>query len=114
MIGIGTPSSQSKIPRPMEFSFHENQGLLFSPNSGEREKFLRRQMWGVPMTHAPGSIAADGTQSPLANSGRTPPALGHRPNVSFLVHGPLGASAVHLCVDMQRLFADGSPWATPV
>ncbi len=21
--------------------------------------------------------------------------------------------AVHLCVDMQRLFADGSPWATP-
>lgn len=30
-----------------------------------------------------------------------------------LVHGPLGASAVHLCVDMQKLFADGSPWATP-
>ena len=34
-------------------------------------------------------------------------------SASSLVHGPLGASAVHLCVDMQRLFADGSPWATP-
>ena len=26
---------------------------------------------------------------------------------------PIGKGAVHLCVDMQRLFADGSPWATP-
>jgi nicotinamidase-related amidase len=30
-----------------------------------------------------------------------------------LAYGPLDASAVHLCVDMQGLFADGSPWATP-
>jgi nicotinamidase-related amidase len=27
--------------------------------------------------------------------------------------GPLGASAVHLCVDMQRLFSEPTPWATP-
>jgi nicotinamidase-related amidase len=26
---------------------------------------------------------------------------------------PLGANAVHLCVDMQNLFAPGAPWATP-
>ena len=30
-----------------------------------------------------------------------------------LPYGPIGKGAVHLCVDMQRLFADGSPWATP-
>ena len=30
-----------------------------------------------------------------------------------LPYGPLDAGCVHLCVDMQRLFADGSPWATP-
>jgi nicotinamidase-related amidase len=30
-----------------------------------------------------------------------------------LSYGPLDAGCVHLCVDMQRLFADGSPWATP-
>ncbi|WP_371348180.1 cysteine hydrolase family protein [Ancylobacter sp. IITR112] len=30
-----------------------------------------------------------------------------------LVHGPLGANALHLCVDMQRLFGPGSPWAVP-
>ena len=41
MIGIGTPSSQSKIPRPMEFSFQEKQGLLVEPNSAKAEKFLR-------------------------------------------------------------------------
>lgn len=28
-------------------------------------------------------------------------------------YGALGASARHLCVDMQRIFADGTPWATP-
>jgi nicotinamidase-related amidase len=27
--------------------------------------------------------------------------------------GPLGESAVHLCVDMQRLFAEDTPWKTP-
>jgi len=27
--------------------------------------------------------------------------------------GPVGADAVHLCVDMQRLFADETPWRTP-
>jgi nicotinamidase-related amidase len=30
-----------------------------------------------------------------------------------LVHGPLGSSCLHLCVDMQRLFAPGGPWAVP-
>lgn len=30
-----------------------------------------------------------------------------------LVHGPLGDSCLHLCVDMQRLFAPGGPWAVP-
>jgi len=30
-----------------------------------------------------------------------------------LRHGPLGAGAIHLCVDMQRLFAPGGPWPTP-
>jgi nicotinamidase-related amidase len=30
-----------------------------------------------------------------------------------LIHGPLGANCLHLCVDMQRLFAPGSPWAVP-
>jgi nicotinamidase-related amidase len=30
-----------------------------------------------------------------------------------LVHGPLGETCLHVCVDMQRLFAPGSPWAVP-
>ena len=30
-----------------------------------------------------------------------------------LVHGPLGENCLHLCVDMQRLFAPGGPWAVP-
>nr|WP_026791322.1 isochorismatase family cysteine hydrolase [Pleomorphomonas oryzae] len=30
-----------------------------------------------------------------------------------LVHGPLGPGALHLCVDMQRLFGPGYPWAMP-
>jgi len=30
-----------------------------------------------------------------------------------LIHGPLGESCLHLCVDMQRLFAPGGPWAVP-
>jgi nicotinamidase-related amidase len=30
-----------------------------------------------------------------------------------LIHGPLGDGTLHLCVDMQRLFAAGSPWAVP-
>jgi nicotinamidase-related amidase len=30
-----------------------------------------------------------------------------------LAYGSLGEGCVHLCVDMQRLFADGSLWATP-
>jgi nicotinamidase-related amidase len=30
-----------------------------------------------------------------------------------LVHGPLGRTCLHVCVDMQRLFAPGSPWAVP-
>ncbi|MCV2449219.1 MULTISPECIES: cysteine hydrolase family protein [Paracoccus] len=27
--------------------------------------------------------------------------------------GPLGPETLHLCVDMQKLFAPGSPWAVP-
>ena len=30
-----------------------------------------------------------------------------------LIHGPLGASALHVCVDMQRIFGPGYPWAMP-
>ena len=30
-----------------------------------------------------------------------------------LIYGPLGDRCVHLCVDMQRLFAEPSEWATP-
>jgi nicotinamidase-related amidase len=30
-----------------------------------------------------------------------------------LVHGPLGENCLHLCVDMQRLFAPGGPWEVP-
>ena len=30
-----------------------------------------------------------------------------------LAHGPLGDSCLHLCVDMQRLFGPGYPWAVP-
>jgi nicotinamidase-related amidase len=32
---------------------------------------------------------------------------------SELSFGPLGESCVHLCVDMQRLFAEGTEWQTP-
>ncbi len=30
-----------------------------------------------------------------------------------LVNGPIAKSALHVCVDMQRLFAPGGPWAVP-
>lgn len=30
-----------------------------------------------------------------------------------LKFGPLGANAVHVCVDMQRMFHDGTPWRSP-
>ncbi len=30
-----------------------------------------------------------------------------------LRHGPPGESAVHLCVDMQRMFAEGTEWKMP-
>jgi nicotinamidase-related amidase len=30
-----------------------------------------------------------------------------------LIHGSLGESCLHVCVDMQRLFAPGGPWAVP-
>lgn len=30
-----------------------------------------------------------------------------------LIHGPLGENALHLCIDMQRLFAPGGPWGVP-
>lgn len=30
-----------------------------------------------------------------------------------LIQGPLGAGALHVCVDMQRIFGPGYPWAMP-
>ncbi|WP_338001547.1 isochorismatase family cysteine hydrolase [Aminobacter anthyllidis] len=30
-----------------------------------------------------------------------------------LIYGPLGRNCLHLCVDMQQLFAPGGPWAVP-
>lgn len=30
-----------------------------------------------------------------------------------LRYGPLGPTAIHLCIDMQRLFGPGLPWAVP-
>ena len=30
-----------------------------------------------------------------------------------LRYGPLGESAIHLCVDMQRMFAEGTEWKMP-
>lgn len=30
-----------------------------------------------------------------------------------LIHGPLPPNTIHLCVDMQRLFAPGAPWQMP-
>lgn len=30
-----------------------------------------------------------------------------------LRHGPLGPNTVHVCVDMQRMFSDDTPWSTP-
>jgi len=30
-----------------------------------------------------------------------------------LQHGPLGPNAAHVCVDMQRMFSEDTPWATP-
>ncbi|HWK64405.1 MAG TPA: isochorismatase family cysteine hydrolase [Rhizobiaceae bacterium] len=32
---------------------------------------------------------------------------------SGLTYGPLDAETVHLCIDMQRIFDEGAPWATP-
>jgi nicotinamidase-related amidase len=33
--------------------------------------------------------------------------------VSGIHFGPIAANAVHLCVDMQRLFAEDTAWRTP-
>jgi nicotinamidase-related amidase len=34
-------------------------------------------------------------------------------HIRGLRYGPLAASAMHICIDMQRLFAEDSPWASP-
>lgn len=34
-------------------------------------------------------------------------------SIQGLVHGPLGANCLHVCVDMQAVFLPGSPWANP-
>ena len=33
--------------------------------------------------------------------------------IDILRWGPLGETTVHLCIDMQNLFADATPWHTP-
>jgi len=33
--------------------------------------------------------------------------------ITGLRHGPLSATTAHLCVDMQRIFAEDTPWGTP-
>lgn len=35
------------------------------------------------------------------------------PKEEGLQFGPIGTSAIHLCVDMQRMFAEPTPWKTP-
>ncbi len=30
-----------------------------------------------------------------------------------LIHGPLGTGTLHICVDMQRMYGPGYPWAMP-
>jgi len=34
-------------------------------------------------------------------------------DASALPHGPLNERTIHLCIDMQRLFAEETPWHTP-
>jgi nicotinamidase-related amidase len=34
-------------------------------------------------------------------------------DASLLPHGPLNERTIHLCIDMQRLFAEETPWHTP-
>ena len=34
-------------------------------------------------------------------------------NSDCLLHGPLGVGCAHLCVDMQRIFDEETPWKTP-
>lgn len=52
---------------------------------------------------------------PVRESGHSPPDPPDRVkrDRSGLAFGPLDAATVHLCVDMQNLFAPGAPWATP-
>lgn len=38
--------------------------------------------------------------------------FGHMENIG-LHHGALGRNCAHLCIDMQRLFAEDTPWKTP-
>lgn len=33
--------------------------------------------------------------------------------IAHVRHGPLPGNALHLCVDMQRVFAENTPWHTP-
>src|ERR1700753_3730914 len=35
------------------------------------------------------------------------------PKHDSLRHGPLGPGAIHLCVDMQRMFAERTEWEVP-
>jgi nicotinamidase-related amidase len=35
------------------------------------------------------------------------------PDAIPLPHGPLNEWTIHLCIDMQRLFAEATPWHTP-
>jgi hypothetical protein len=35
------------------------------------------------------------------------------PGGNQLLHGPLGRDCFHVCVDMQRMFAEDTPWRAP-
>jgi hypothetical protein len=74
---------------------------------------LRRHARGLQL----GRPAADEGQSASGQRGRGERHQGSRARVTKLDEGlrfgPLGNSWVHLCVDMQRMFAEPTEWHTP-
>jgi len=53
----------------------------------------------LSLTPSPDAIRAKASDAPIKNGG--------------LRFGPLGRHCVHLCVDMQRMFAEATEWRTP-
>ena len=49
----------------------------------------------------------------LAQEGIAPRCLQSMSKNDELRYGPPGETAVHLCVDMQRMFAEGTEWKMP-